>query len=176
VEPIVIPDATREPAAYVQALLATLGERDPIEVYAGTTQVIREVCAGLDDAGWRVPLAPGEWDAYRVVGHIFDVDIVYGFRWRLALTEENPAYPGYDEKGWSTLARPEPAVLVESLAGIREANVALLLSLTPDDLRRIAVHGEQGEEDVERMMSKVAGHDLAHLNQLQRTVLAARSS
>jgi hypothetical protein len=176
VEPIVIPDAAREPAAYVEALLATLGERDPIEVYAGTAQVVRDLCGGLDDGAWRVPLGPGEWDAYRVVGHLFDVDVVYGFRWRLALTEEHPTYPGYDERAWSTLARPEPAVLVTSLAALREANVALLRSLTPADLRRIAVHEEQGEEDVERMMSKVAGHDLAHLNQLQRTILAARAA
>ena len=32
IEPIEIPDATREPAAYVQALVRTLGEREPLEV------------------------------------------------------------------------------------------------------------------------------------------------
>jgi hypothetical protein len=65
-----------------------------------------------------------------------DVEIVYGFRWRLALTADSPSYPGSDEKLWS----------------------------------RVGVHGEQGEETVEVMIQKVAGHDLAHVNQLQRAL------
>lgn len=170
VDPIIIPDATADPDAYVAALLDTLGDRDPIAVYAGTVAAVRELCAGLDEAAWMVPMAPGEWDAYRIVGHLFDVDIVYGFRWRLALTEDTPHYPGYDEKAWSRLARPAPQVLLDCFAALREANLALVRSLVTAQLRRRGVHGEQGEEDVARMLAKVAGHDLAHLNQLHRTV------
>jgi hypothetical protein len=33
---IEIPDATAEPAAYVRALIDTLGDRDPLEVYETT--------------------------------------------------------------------------------------------------------------------------------------------
>jgi DinB superfamily len=110
------------------------------------------------------------------VGHLFDVDVVYGFRWRLALTEEEPSYPGYDEKAWSGLARPAPRQLLDAFAGLRAANLALLRSLGEADLRRTAVHGEQGSEDVRRMIDKVAGHDLAHLNQLVRTVAVARQA
>jgi hypothetical protein len=170
VEPIVIPDATADPDAYVAALLDTLGSRDPTAVYAGTVEVVRELCAGLDEADWMVPMAPGEWDAYRVVGHLFDVDIVYGFRWRLTLTEDIPHYPGYDEKAWSRLARPAPHALLDCFAALREANLALVGSLGPAQLGRRGVHSEQGEEDVARMLAKVAGHDLAHVNQLHRTV------
>jgi hypothetical protein len=36
------------------------------------------------------------------------------------------------------------------------------------------VHGEQGAEDVRLMIDKMAGHDLAHLNQLQRTIDTVR--
>lgn len=175
VEPIVIPDAAREPAAYVKALLETLGERDPLEVYADSPRLVRELCAPLDEASWTAPMAPGEWSALQVVGHLFDVDVVYGFRWRLALTEDAPTYPGYDEKRWSLLARPAPQRLLDAFTGLREANLALLRSLGEPDLRRSAVHAEQGSEDLQRMIDKVAGHDLAHLNQLQRTVSAARA-
>ena len=175
IEPIVIPNATREPAAYVKALLETLGDRDPLEVYADSANAVRELCTGLDEAGWTAPMAPmapGEWSAFQVVGHLFDVDVVYGFRWRLALTEDTPSYPGYDEKRWSLLARPAPQRLLGAFAGLREANLALLRSLGGTELRRGAVHAEQGSEDLQRMIDKVAGHDLAHLNQLQRTVSA----
>ena len=76
VEPIEIPDATREPAAYVQALVRTLGEREPLEVLRGTPGTARELCRRLDGAGWRTPMAAGEWTPLQVVGHLLDVDIV----------------------------------------------------------------------------------------------------
>jgi hypothetical protein len=174
--PIVIPDATSEPGAYVAALLDTLGDAVPSEVYAATPQRVRDMCAGLDDPDWLVPMGPGEWNAHQIVGHLVDVDIVYGFRWRLTLTEDVPSYPGYDEKAWSRLARPSPTAMVECLARLREVNLALLQGLDDDDWRRRGMHGEQGEEDVTRMLRKVAGHDLAHLDQLRRTLDSARRS
>jgi hypothetical protein len=46
IEPIEIPDATREPAAYVRAM-----------------------CEALSDRQWRTPMADGEWSALQVAGH-----------------------------------------------------------------------------------------------------------
>jgi hypothetical protein len=76
---------------------------------------------------------------------------------------------------WSQLARPTPLQLLDALAGLRLANAALLRSLGGRELRRRGVHGEQGSEDVQRMIDKVAGHDLAYLDQLRRTIAAVRS-
>jgi hypothetical protein len=174
IEPIEIPDATREPAAYVRALVRTLGEREPLAVLAATPAAARELCRGLDEAGWRTPMAAGEWSALQVVGHLLDVDIVYGFRWRLILTEDRPSYPGYDEKAWSKLPRPEPGRLLDALEGLRAANLAMLEGVSEADRERLGVHGEQGEERFALALAKVAGHDLAHLNQLARTVAAVR--
>lgn len=176
IKPINIPDAAREPGAYVQALLVTLGDRDPLEVYAQTPQQVRNLCAGLGEPQWLVPLAPGEWNACQVLGHLIDVDLVYGFRWRLVLTEDEPAYPGYDEKAWAMLARPAPAQLLEALSAFRRLNIELLRRLNPGDWTRRGTHAEQGGEDVRRMLDKIAGHDLAHLNQLERTVKNARAT
>jgi hypothetical protein len=174
-ETITIPDATREPVAYVRALLDTLAGRDPLEVYAGTPKAVRQLCDGLAEADWLTPLGPGEWNAEQIVSHLLDVDIVYGFRWRLVLTEDNPTYPGYNEKAWSRLPHPAPPGLLHGFSALRQVNSHLVGSLAPGDWARIGVHGEQGGEDMRRMIEKIAGHDLAHLNQLQRTVEIARS-
>ena len=173
IEPIQIPDATLEPAAYVRALVATLGDREPLEVLRQTPTAVRAMCGELSDALWRTPMADGEWTALQVVGHLLDVEVVYGFRWRLILTEERPSYPGYDEKRWSLLPRPAPAQVLAALAGLRAVNLAVLDGVDGDAATRSGVHGEQGEEDFDLTVRKVAGHDLAHLNQLARTVAAA---
>jgi len=167
---IVIPDATAAPDAYVQALLETLGDRDPIAVYGETPEEVSEQCQALRDDAWHVPLGSGEWSAYQLVGHLLDVDIVYGFRWRLILTAETPSYPGYDERAWAGLPKAAPDDLLAAFVALRSANLALVRSLTPQDRRRRGIHGEQGSEDVGLMIRKIAGHDLAHRDQLRRTV------
>jgi DinB superfamily len=173
IEPIQIPDATLEPAAYVRALIATLGDREPLAVLRQTPTAVRAMCAQLTDAQWGTPMAEGEWTALQVIGHLLDVEVVYGFRWRLILTEDRPAYPGYDEKRWSLLPRPAPSQLLAALAGLRAVNLAVLEGVDAAAATRPGVHGEQGEERFELTVRKVAGHDLAHLNQLARTVAAA---
>ena len=175
IEPIPIPDATLEPAAYVQALVDTLGDREPLEVLRQTPTTVRAICRELTDAQWRTPMADGEWNALQVVGHLLDVDVVYGFRWRLVLTEDRPTYPGYDEKRWSLLPRPAPAQVMAALEGLRAVNLAVLDQVDDDGRQRLGVHGEQGEEHFDLTVRKVAGHDLAHLNQLARTVAAVRT-
>ena len=173
IEPIQIPDATLEPAAYVRALVETLGDREPLEVLRQTPTAVRAMCAELTDAQWRTPMADGEWNALQVVGHLLDVDVVYGFRWRLILTQERPSYPGYDEKRWSLLPRPAPGELLAALEGLRAVNLAVLEGADGAAAKRTGVHGEQGEEQFDLTVRKIAGHDLAHLNQLARTVAAA---
>jgi hypothetical protein len=168
--PILIPDASGEPAAYVQALLATLGDRDPVSTYAETPHVVAEICRPLPDEMWCRSPGSAEWAANQIVGHLFDVDIVYGFRWRLNLTADYPSYPGYDEKAWADLPRPPRLELLAAFEGLRSANVALVRALGPADRRRRGVHSEQGPEDVDLMIRKIAGHDLAHVDQLRRTV------
>lgn len=170
---IEIPDATLEPAAYVAALTETLGDRDALKVYCATPDRVMDMCRGLTEDQWRIPLADGEWTPAQVVGHILDVDIVYGFRLRLVLTEDNPSFPGYNEKLFSELSRPSPESVLNALCGLRTCNAALLTNLKPEDWHRWGTHGEQGPETIDIMVTKIAGHDLAHLNQLERTIAVA---
>jgi DinB superfamily len=143
---------------------------------AATPATAKHICDDLTDEQWHVPLADGQWSTAQIVGHLFDVDIVYGFRWRLVLTEDKPTYPGYNEKLWSQLPRPRSAALLAAWSGIRSANVALLRATPQAGWKRWGTHGEQGDEQFRLMVDKIAGHDLAHLNQLARTVAVAREA
>ena len=44
----------------------------------------------------------------------------------------------------------------------------MLKAASPDDLQRVGVHAERGDESVEHMIRMYAGHDLLHLRQLAR--------
>jgi DinB family protein len=168
--PIEVPDATRQPLAYRNAILALVGERDPLAIMAETAGRVASLLAGRGAAELAAPPAAGEWPATTILGHLVDVEIVFGFRWRLALTEDRPSYPGYDEKRWCELPRPPAGRLLTAFDVLREHNLTLLRGVPRSDWERVGVHGEQGPETVDVMVRKIAGHDLAHLDQLARAL------
>jgi hypothetical protein len=172
-EPIQIPDATAQPAAYKQALLDLIGDADPVETMSGTVAKWRQIVGDLSPAQLTAEPADGEWSVGAITGHLFDVDLVYGFRWRLLLTEDNPSYPGYDEKLWTPMPRLPFPRLLDAWEGLRAANMLVLRAAWPEAAKRTATHSQQGPETFDETLRKIAAHDLAHLNQLQRTAEAA---
>jgi len=166
-KPIDVPDASGAPVEYRDALLALAGDRDPLAILAATPESVAALCA---QAGAGRAAAPGEWSAADVVGHLVDAEVAVSFRCRLALTADEPAYPGYDEKRWAALPKPPLDELVATFRHLRAYNVHLLRRLSAEDMQRVAVHSEQGPETVDVNVRKFAGHDLLHLDQLARAV------
>ncbi len=165
---ITIPDATLEPLAYRDALLTLLGDRDPVEVLSMTSVVLPGLLESVSDDAARARPREVEWSASELLGHFFDVELVFGFRLRLTLTEDTPSYPGYNEKEWARLPKPSLQNLVDSWRALRETNLCLLRATPRTEWSRTGIHSEQGSEGFELNVRKLAGHDLAHLNQMER--------
>jgi hypothetical protein len=56
---------------------------------------------------------------------------------------------------------------LEQFRAVREANLALLKSLTPDQWNHYGMHSERGQETIEHIVRMFAGHDINHLNQIE---------
>jgi uncharacterized damage-inducible protein DinB len=156
---------------YTAALLDLLGGRDPMDVLPRTADAVRSATANLTDAQRSRPEAPGKWSLRQVVQHLADSDLVWGYRLRLVLAQDRPPLTGYDQDLWSQRLRYDRAPMDEALdrfAVLRRSNLWLLSELPSDDLQRVGVHAERGEESVSHMIRMYAGHDLLHLRQLAR--------
>jgi hypothetical protein len=171
-ERIVAPDPVTEPEAYQQALLDLLGDRDPVDVLATTPEVVEDLTAELDLAVLQKRPEAEEWSAEEILGHIFDAEVVYAFRWRLTLAQDGVHYPGYDQDAWTRLPRPSFPELLAAFASLRRANVALIEEIPSDQYGKVGHHAERGPESFEMAVRIVAGHDLAHVKQLEQTLAA----
>ncbi len=49
----------------------------------------------------------------------------------------------------------------------REANLALLKTLTPEQWKHFGMHSERGQESIEHIVKMIAGHDLNHIQQIE---------
>lgn len=163
--------ALEDAAAYVQALMDLLGNRDPYKILPELYDVIVSEVTGLDDAVLRKPEAPGKWSIMQVVQHLADTELVYGYRVRMILTHDRPAIQGYDQDAWARELEYNDVSLrdaLEQLRVLRGLNLNLVRSLRKDQLAREGLHSERGPESVEKMMKMIAAHDLLHRNQIQR--------
>ena len=158
-------------AAYSAAVLGLVGQQPPLDVLRRTDGQLLETIRGLSAPELAQREAPGKWSINHVLRHLADSEIVWAWRMRMALTHDRPPITGYDQDAWADKLEYGDADALESIgefAVLRHGNLRLLDRATPDDLKRVGVHAERGEESVAHMMKLYAGHDILHLNQIER--------
>jgi hypothetical protein len=164
-------DAPELRAQYAGAVLDLVGTREPIDVLRESPAAARRAIAGLTPAELRTPEAAGKWSIAHVLRHLADSEVVWGWRMRLILAQDRPPITGYDQDLWADrlhYADSDPAESLDAFTVLRRDNLRLLERATPEDLKRVGVHAERGEESAGYLRGLYAGHDLLHLNQIDR--------
>jgi hypothetical protein len=167
--------AAASASAYTRALLDVLGTRDPLGVLGELLPWLIERTRTLDPQTLRRSEAPGKWSVIEVIQHLADSDLVFGFRLRMILTEDNPPIQGYDQDAWARRLGYREARLdgaLDQLRSLRAANAYVLGRLAPAELERVGLHSERGPESAGYLLRLMAGHDLVHRRQIDR-ILAA---
>ena len=114
-----------------------------------------------------------EWSAFEVLAHLADAELVYATRLRLIVTQERPPLVSYDEQGWVqrfAALEEDPRTTVGRWRSLREANVALLRSLSDEEWARAGVHEDDGDLTVEAIVGRMVRHDADHLAQIRRAL------
>ncbi len=174
-ERIVVADPVGDPQGYQRELLALLGGRDPVAVLAATLPAVREQTGGLSGELLGRRPAPGEWSVEELLGHLWDSEIALSFRSRMILAQDTPPLAGYDQDAWATLAKPPFGELLDAFTALRTANLALIKGTPEDRWDRSGVHAERGPTSFRLLLETQAGHDSAHLRQLEQTIAAVRN-
>jgi hypothetical protein len=157
--------------AYVAAILELLGDQDPLAVLRETPNQLERILASTSRTVLARPEAPGKWSMGQVFAHLADSDLVWGWRLRLILAQDRPPLTGYDQDKWADrlgYADLDPRDSVATFAILRRSNLRLVERATPEDLHRVGVHVERGEESLAHQLKLYAGHDILHRNQLER--------
>ena len=126
---------------------------------------LRETVDTLSDEELNKTYREGAWTVRQLVHHIADSQLNMYQRLKLALTDENPTVPGFDEEKWAI--QPDTMLPVESsikmLEGINERIVSLCQDLSEEQLIRIFTHQTNGEITVAKKVAKLAWHEEHHL-------------
>jgi uncharacterized damage-inducible protein DinB len=157
--------------AYTSAILDLLGDRKPVDVLKRTEAALRKTVRQLSPKQLAKREAPNKWSIKHVLQHLADSELVWGWRLRMVLSHDRPPLTGYDQDLWANRLGYDTAKADQALdefAVLRKSNLRLVTRASPEDLERVGVHSERGDESVAHMMRLYAGHDLLHLRQIER--------
>lgn len=152
---------------FVRRDVLTADERRAlIDEIAAAPLRLREAVRGLDDAQLDTPYRDGGWTVRQVVHHVPESHLNGYTRFKLGLTEEEPAIKPYDEDAWSKTAEVALTPIEVSLTLLEALHVRwtlLLRTLRDDQFQRRMHHPEhEGALTIDSLLALYAWHGRHH--------------
>jgi DinB superfamily len=127
--------------------------------------------SGLPDKTLRYKPAPDKWCILEILGHLADVEIVFGYRIRQILADPKSTVVPMDQEAWAEnlgyLETP-PAEMIALYGVNRHANLQILRRLKVADLERSVFHPQLNRDlRLAEIVEKLDTHSAKHLDQIE---------
>jgi uncharacterized damage-inducible protein DinB len=150
-----------------------LNGQDPIPVLTSTAERLYALTANLTGAQINTPPGPRKWSIANIAAHLADCEIVFSFRLRQTLAapldQPHAIIQPFDQDAWAKrygAYHLEPALALFQAA--RNWNLLYLTTVSQDERHRPTTHPERGTMTFWTIVETMAGHDINHLQQLER--------
>lgn len=145
-----------------------LGGRDPIQVLSTMPSRLEEIAASFGESRLNHKARPDKWSGREILVHLADTELAFAFRYRQTLGEDNHVVQPFDQDRWArSYAAYSAQQALTTYAALRDWNLVLIRSLTPEQMSRPLRHPERGDMTFRTLVETAAGHDLNHLRQLE---------
>lgn len=157
------------PQQYATRILGKLNGMDPIDVLESTSSRLETLINKIEKQ--ESQSSHNRWSATEILAHLAESEIVYGYRIRKALNASGTAIEATDQNVWVNNAvylQKNPQLALTLFQILRKANITFLKSLTPQQMENFGIHSERGKESIAQMARMIAGHDINHLQQMEK--------
>jgi hypothetical protein len=140
--------------------------RNHIDEIAALPPHLRSAVSGLSEKQLDTPYRPDGWTVRQVIHHVPDSHMNAYIRFKLALTEHEPAIKPYEERAWALTPEVQQTPIQTSLSLLDNLHarwVILLRSLKPEDFTRKLRHPELGVVELDRYLALYAWHGKHHV-------------
>lgn len=161
------------PQQYSERILSYSKGKDGLALQQATPKKLAKLIKGRKKKALTRRPAPDKWSVAEIVAHMADAEVAIAWRLRQILSKNAVPIQAYDQDAWAATfdyAHRDPKQSLESFRVLRDNNIALLKSAPRKLWDNYGVHEERGNESVSHTVSLIAGHDLNHLQQIERIV------
>jgi hypothetical protein len=169
-------EMSETPQQYSQRIMKMIEGKDPLKTQSATPKKLASLVKRAAPSKLRKRPAADKWSVAEILAHLADTEIVVGWRIRSILGAPGTPIQAFDQDAWAVAgnyAKRDPRKSVEQFRAVRDANLALYKSLSPEQWRHFGTHAERGEESLQRILHMMAGHDINHISQIER-ILATK--
>jgi DinB superfamily len=162
---------------YTKRILSHIDGKDPLKVQKSTAKKLDKLTRRLSKKEIRRRPAPGKWSIAEILAHLADAEVVGSWRIRQILGADGTPIQAYDQNVWAQTFRYEDRDPRESLRlfrVLRENNLLLLKSVPRKLWENHGMHAERGKETIAQIVRMFAGHDLNHLQQIEKIAKPGR--
>ena len=146
-----------------------LADHDPLVVIDSTARRLSEIVAKVPPASLEWRPAPGKWNAREILCHLADCEIAFAFRLRQTLAEPHHVIQPFDQEKWAgTYGGLTASGALSTFSSLRAWDVELISLMPADAMAKPVRHPERGEMTFRVIVETMAGHDINHLQQLER--------
>ena len=134
-----------------------------------TPGAIRRLLEGMPAE--QVVVRPPEkrWNAREILCHLADCELVFCFRLKQTLAEDSPVLQPFDQEKWALrYGNLDVEMALRMFEASRTWNLLLLDATTAEERRRTVTHPERGTMTLWTIAETMGGHDINHLQQLER--------
>jgi DinB superfamily len=156
---------------YRERMFSHIKGNDPMTMLAAAPRKLERLVKGISRAKASKRPAPGKWSINEILAHLFDTELVTGYRMRTILGAPGSPLQAFDQDAWAEKMhyhKRDARKSFEQFRALREANLALLKTLTPEQWKQSGIHAERGEQSIETLVKMQAGHDINHMQQIER--------
>jgi hypothetical protein len=167
------------PQQYTQRIMNHSAGKDAIKIQQSTPAKLAALTRRLKKSQLMRRPAPDKWSIAEILAHLADAELVVGFRVRLTLGANGTPIQAFDQDVWASTfnyRRRDPKASLETFRALRENNLRLLKSVPRSLWENYGMHEERGKESVEHIVRMIAGHDLNHVQQVERIVKENRKA
>jgi hypothetical protein len=145
-----------------------LGTRDPLKVVATTARHLEQLSVALGPARIEESPGPGKWSPLEILCHLADCELVFAYRIRQALAEDQHVIQPFDQDLFArNYAAYDAQAAMMTFSCVRQWNLMLLRSVPREAMAKRIHHPERGPMTFSELIETIAGHDLNHLAQLE---------
>ena len=151
--------------ARMEARLDDAQRRELIDRIEEAPVRLRAAVSGLSPEQLDTPYRPGGWTVRQLVHHVPDSHLNAYVRFKLALTEPEPAIKTYEEARWAELPDTRAVPIEVSLVLLENLHrrwVALLRSLSAADFEKTLRHPDLGVVNLNQLLGMYAWHGQHH--------------
>ena len=156
---------------YMQRTLGYVEGQDPVKVQQATVKKLEKLVKGKTNKQLTKRPAPDKWSIAEILAHLADAEVVASWRLRLVLGENGAPIKSFNQDSWASVLNYGKSDAKWSLTvfrTLRENNLRMLKGIPRNLWENYGTHDERGKETVAHIVRMFAGHDMNHLQQVER--------